>query len=174
MLRQAHMVGSVTAEGEIIEGVYAVIPARRKNGFSKGWYAMGTEPTGELIDLMITRKLQARDLMTLLAMLEALDLENFIRVSQTHLAERLQMKAPNVSRSIKALVTNGILLTGPKVGKSTTYRLSPEFGWKGGAKQHHAALLAKRMEAANIRGIVTRDPNTVDFINEATDTERER
>ena len=28
MLRQAHMVGSVTAEGEIIEGVYAVIPAR--------------------------------------------------------------------------------------------------------------------------------------------------
>ena len=83
MLRQAHMVGSVTAEGEIIEGVYAVIPARRKNGFSKGWYAMGTEPTGELIDLMITRKLQARDLMTLLAMLEALDLENFIQVSQT-------------------------------------------------------------------------------------------
>ena len=112
--------------------------------------------------------------MTLLAMLEALDLEELhsgqpntpSRALADESAERQQInQGPCHQRHPSDW---------PKVGKSTTYRLSPEFGWKGGAKQHHAALLAKRMEAANIRGIVTRDPNTVDFINEATDTERER
>ena len=131
---------------------------------------MANDATGDLINLVLQKKLQPRDVITLLAMLEVLELENYIRISQRLLAERLQMLPPHVSRSIKALVSNGILLTGPKVGQSTTYRLNPKFGWKGGARQHHDAL-RERMSAANITGVVTRDPKTVDMFNGKADTE---
>jgi len=163
-------IASVMADGEIVEGVHVIVPAKRKNGFNKGWYAMATDATGELINLVLQKKLQPKDVLTLLAMLEVLELENYIRISQRHLAERLQMLPPNISRSIKALISNGILLLGPKVGNSSTFRLNPHFGWKGGALQHHKAL-RERMDAANISGVVTRDPNTVDFIAGSTDQE---
>ena len=60
-----------------------------------------------------------------------LDFENIIQVQQTEIAERLGMQPPNVHRAIKKLEELGVILRGPKVGRSSSWRLNPNAGWKG-------------------------------------------
>ena len=49
------------------------------------------------------------------------------------------------------------MLEGPKIGISRSYRLNPEFGWKGSARNHVIALdqeRKKRMANAGIKGVI--------------------
>lgn len=175
--RTAQPVGTVTADGEILDGVCVVIPAKKQNGFRKGWVAMANDQLGEILNLTISGKLKGSDMQTLFALLEVLEMENWIRVSQKYLSDRLKMAQPNVSRAIKNLIDNRLILVGPKIGPSNTYRLNPRFGWRGSADNHKKALkqhdeIQERMKAANIERVITnRDPNTVDFINGKADAE---
>ena len=50
------------------------------------------------------------------------------------------MNRHNVNRSIKKLIELGVVLEGVKIGVSRSYRLNPNFGWKGSAKGHREAL----------------------------------
>lgn len=180
--RNVELSASVTTDGEVLDGLVAVLMPKRKNGFQQGgWFAMSSDAIAQLLTFTMNRKLTLRDLQTLYAMLEYLELENWIRISQTDIASRLHMAQPHVSRSVKTLLSLGIILIGPKIGTSRTYRLSPDFGWKGGAVQHVKAQMAERMKAANIKGVVTpltppavkpeRDPATVDFLTGKADQE---
>ena len=49
------------------------------------------------------------------------------------------MNRHNVNRSIKKLIELGVVLEGVKIGVSRSYRLNPNFGWKGSAKGHREA-----------------------------------
>ncbi len=46
----------------------------------------------------------------------------------------------NVSRAVRALLDVGVIFEGPKVGRSKTYRLNEQFGWKGTVTNHKKAL----------------------------------
>jgi DNA-binding GntR family transcriptional regulator len=82
------------------------------------------------------------------------------------------MHRSDVSKAIAKLEAEGIIVRGPKAGRSATFRLNPSFGWKGSASNHQKAL-RERMKASNISGVVpSRDPNTVDFIAGQADAER--
>ena len=74
------------------------------------------------------------------AMLARLDYENLIQVNQAEVAEQVGMNRHNVNRSIKKLIELGVVLEGVKIGVSRSYRLNPNFGWKGSAKGHREAL----------------------------------
>ena len=56
------------------------------------------------------------------------------------MAEQVGMNRHNVNRSIKKLIELGVVLEGVKIGISRSYRLNPNFGWKGSAKGHREAL----------------------------------
>ena len=89
---------------------------------------------------------QDKDLTTepyrvLMILLGKLDFENWIHVSQTEIAEILNMKRQQVSRAIKLLEKKGILLRSPKIGRSYGYRLNPYYGWKGKSKKLQNARL---------------------------------
>ena len=71
------------------------------------------------------------------AMLARLDYENLIQVNQAEVSEQVGM---NRNRSIKKLIELGVILEGVKIGISRSYRLNPNFGWKGSAKGHREAL----------------------------------
>ena len=73
-------------------------------------------------------------------LLSVLDYENLIQVSQAEIARELNMHRQHVQRSIKRLLDLGIVLEGVKIGISRSYRLNPNFGWKGSAKGHREAL----------------------------------
>ena len=90
------------------------------------------------------------------------------------------MHRQHVQRSIKRLIALGVILEGPKIGISRSYRLNPEFGWKGSARNHVIALdqeRKKRMANAGIKGVIEggqqapqeapeRDPDTLDMFTE--------
>lgn len=96
------------------------------------------------------------DCRVLFALLERLDYENLITANQAEIARDLGMKRSSVNQAIKRLVDAGAVIEGPKVGISRTYRLNPNFGWKGSARGHVVALdqMRQRMTNANISGVV--------------------
>lgn len=158
---------SVMDTGEVMEGaVLGMFFPKRQNGFREGWIAMAQNALVALAQADLGD--QARRV--LFVVLGKLDFENYILVSQAEIAETIGMKRANVSAAIAKLEAEGVILRGPKAGRSATFRLNPSYGWKGSASNHQKAL-RERMKASNIAGIVPqRDPNTVDFIEGHTDS----
>ena len=122
--------------GEVIEGFVAYVDPKRKNGFQKGWMAMAQEA----MMMLAQSNLTGNDMKVMWAMLARLDYENLIQVNQAEVAEQVGMNRHNVNRSIKKLIELGVVLEGVKIGISRSYRLNPNFGWKGSAKGHREAL----------------------------------
>lgn len=143
--------------GKPLEGFVAYVAPKRQNGFGKEWFAMSQSAS----EMLALSKLSGDD-HRLLRLLEAkLDFENLLVVNQRELAGALGMQASNVNRSIKRLVQFEVLLEGPRIGVSRSYRLNPYFGWKGSAKNHKAAMEAERqqrMKAAGITGVIDGGP----------------
>jgi predicted transcriptional regulator len=145
--------------GEVLEGYVAYLFPKRQNGFRGRWFAVGQD---NALDMIMQSK-RLGDTRVLAALLKELDYENLIIANQADIARKLEMQPSNVSSAIKRLVEAGVILKGPKHGTSCSYKLNPEFGWKGSAKNHVKALdeqRNKRMKAAKITGVVANtEPN---------------
>lgn len=89
---------------------------------------------------ILAKTLTGEQFKVLMILLADLDYENYIQVAQADIAESLDMQKTNVSRSVKVLLELGVILLGPKIGRSHSYRLNPQFGWKGTAANHKKAL----------------------------------
>jgi predicted transcriptional regulator len=97
------------------------------------------------------------DYRVLFALLERLDFENFINASQADIANELEMHRSSVNQAIKRLIAAEAILEGPKVGINRTYRLNPNFGWKGSVGNHKKTVsdqMRQRMDKAGIVGVV--------------------
>lgn len=134
--------------GEILEGLPLLVPQRHRNAFSEGWVAM-SQPGFENIAREIKSVEQFRVLSFLIS---RLDFNNFLTINQSEIASELTMAQPSVNRAIKALVEKGILLEGQRMGRIKSYKLNPNYGWKGKAQAHVVALSevrsAKRLAQA--------------------------
>lgn len=126
--------------GEIVGGFVAVIRPKQKSPFERHF----TMNQASL--LILANSLTGEQLKVLLALLSDLDYENYIQVAQSDIANNLSMQKTNVSRSVKALLDLGVILEGPKVGRSKTYRLNEQFGWKGTVPNHNKALKKRLAE----------------------------
>jgi hypothetical protein len=125
--------------GEIMaDGFLAYVVPKRKNGFGKDWVAMGQDAA--LIFAKRRKDLGEEGLGVLMAVIAKLDFENLLVLNQAEIARVLDMKRENFNRSLKKLVAMGAVIEGPKIGVSRSYRLNPNFGWKGSAKNHVTAL----------------------------------
>lgn len=150
-MRNANVLGYVDDNGEYHEGAVPIlVQPKRKNGFVDGWVAMSQQALS-----MIARD---RDLgldaqRVLIDLMGRLDFANYLLVNQREISSELGMHPPNVSKAISLLTSKGILIKGPKAGRSLTFRLNPEYGWKGSAKSHQEAL-AERRRAAGITGVI--------------------
>jgi biotin operon repressor len=120
--------------GEDLGGFVAVVRPKQKSAFERHFTM--NQAALELLAKTLTGE-QFKVLMMLLA---SLDYENFIQVAQADIAEKLEMQKTNISRSVKSLIDLGVILEGPKIGRSKSYRLNPHFGWKGTVNNHKKAL----------------------------------
>lgn len=113
--------------GEIVEGV-PVLCGVKRNPYDRGWI-MNSQEGLEIIakDKEITGRIH-RILWFLIA---RLDFENWIQITQKEICEELGMRKEDVSSGIKLLEKKDILLRGPKIGRSYSFRINPYFGWKG-------------------------------------------
>lgn len=113
--------------GEILDGVIVYCGLKR-NPYAGGW-VMNSQ---EALEILATdRDLKGETYRVLLFLLSRLDFENWIQVPQTEIAERLEMHKQDVNKAVKLLESKGIILRGPKVGRSHAFRLNPYYGWKG-------------------------------------------
>lgn len=132
--------------GEILEdATLAVFFPKRRNGFHTGWVAMAQDPLMKLAQADLGDVARR----VLFALLAKLDFENWVSISHAQLGRDLNIKRPNISRAVARLIDEGVLLVGPRVGVRGTYRLNPQYGWKGSARGHQEALQA-RMRAAGM------------------------
>ncbi len=129
--------------GEILDGVLVWVPKKRKSPFERH-FTMNQDALK-----ILAKELNHEQFKVLMMLLADLDYENYIQVTQQDIADSLEMKKSNVSRAVKGLIDLRIVLEGPKVGRSKTYRLNEQFGWKGTIPNHNKAL-KKRMAQSGI------------------------
>ena len=120
--------------GEIMEGCLVYVPHRPK--IRGGWFMAFQEA---FLNLATDRDITGEVGRVLYYFFGKLDFENYIHVAQTEIAQALGLQKANVSRAVRILCDKKIILKGPKTGRIITYRLNPEYGWKGKVKNMNAA-----------------------------------
>lgn len=94
----------------------------------------------DMMEVVALSGLTGNDYNVLMMMLSRLDYENLLVVNQSELAKKLGIERSHFSRSLKRLIDEGIILKGPKIGVSRSFRLNPTYGWKGSASNHKKAV----------------------------------
>lgn len=123
--------------GEVEDGALVWVPKKAKSQFGRDWFQMAQDT---LRTINQHRKdLGLEGIVVFNALMARLDFENYIQVSQSDIADELEMKPSNVSRAVKKLIDHGFIKVGPKVGRSFTYQLHPDLAWKGKSKAHFSA-----------------------------------
>ena len=64
-------------------------------------------------------------------LLGTIGIGNYVHVNQAEMARRLRIERATASRAVRRLIDLGILIQGPKSGKSCTYMVSPAFCFSG-------------------------------------------
>jgi DNA-binding transcriptional ArsR family regulator len=110
---------------------FPVLIGRKRNPYGNGWI-MNSQEALEI--LAKDKEITGESYRVLFFICARLDFENWVQIPITEIAQELDLKQPNVSRAMKILEEKGIILRGPKVGRSYAFMLNPEFGWKGKVK----------------------------------------
>lgn len=84
--------------------------------------------------LAMDKDLNGQAMKVLMFLMAHTSFENYVGLEQKTICDKLQMHKTDVSLAIKKLVEKGILEKGPKLGRSSTYKLNPYYGWKGRVK----------------------------------------
>lgn len=117
--------------GERLEGV-TVLVSGKKSAFTRlyarRWFVVSQDP---MAMLAADKEMTLEPHRVLLYLMSRLDFDNFIYVTQTEIADYLDIKKPNVSRAMKLLERKELILRGPKLGHSHAWRLNPNYGYKG-------------------------------------------
>ena len=119
-----------TQTGEVLEGGIPVyIGAKVK--WRENWF-MGIQEA--FIALAKDRDIRGRTRSVLDYLFGKLGFENYIFVTQQEISNELGIAKTHISNSIKILLAKGIILPGPKIARTNTYRLNSEYGWRGSIK----------------------------------------
>ena len=110
---------------------FPVIVGRKRNPYIKGWVMNSQEA---MLSLAKDKDIKGETHRVLWFIGGILDFENWGTISITEIAQELGLKQQSASRAIKVLEQKGIIIRGPKLGRSFAFRLNPEFGWKGKVK----------------------------------------
>lgn len=130
-------VGGVDLDtGEMLPGVPVWVGPKIRSPYGRRFYMTSQDA---LEALAKDPEMTGQAYRVFLYLCSRLDFENFIQVPQTEISEELDMPKERVSKAVSLLVAKGILLRGPKVGRSSVFRLNPTFGWKGKVSSLSAA-----------------------------------
>src|SRR4051794_29246214 len=128
--------------GELFEdGVPVWIGARKRSPYGRRWMAMNQD---FLIEFAAREDVHGEVLKVFVYLNGRLDFDNLIQVPQVEIAEALKMRRQHVHRAISQLEDMGVIIRGPKVGRSSAWRLNPNAGWKGKVRDLGPALDQER------------------------------
>jgi hypothetical protein len=128
-MRPTRITGYVDEHGEIHEGVVPVLCGTKiSSPYGASWMQMNQD---FLLEFSARRDLGLNVHRVFTYLNARLDFENIILVPQIEIAEHLGMPRQSVYRALKKLETIGVIIRGPKVCRSSSWRLNPNAGWKG-------------------------------------------
>lgn len=116
--------------GEVLEGGIPVY-INGKVKWRENWF-MGIQEA--FIALAKDKEINGGTRRVLDYLFGKLGFENFICITQQEVSKELNIAKTHISASIKLLLAKGIILVGPKLGRTTAYRLNSEYGWRGSVK----------------------------------------
>jgi hypothetical protein len=147
-------VGGVDLDtGEMLAGVPVWVGPKIRSPYGRRFYMSSQDA---LEALAKDPEMTGQAYRVFLYLCSRLDFENFIQVPQTEIADELQIGRNKVSEAVSLLVAKGILLRGPKVARSSVFRLNPTFGWKGKVKSLNSAR-SERLKVVKGSGPVSSD-----------------
>ena len=119
--------------GEVFDGVFVYVPKKARTerwvmAFQEACVNVAQDPDFTKATYRVWNIILGR-----------LDFENYIVLNQAEVANTLGMQRPNVARQIRLLVNKGLLQRGPKSGQQVTFRINPNYVWRGTAKNLHPA-----------------------------------
>ena len=107
----------------------------KKKSLGTGWIALYQAMISNIADENLSKE-QYR---VLLKLLGKIDFDNYLTISQTEMAQQLNMKQPHISRAIRALCERKIIIEGPRAGLNKTYRFNPYIAYKGSERDNTIA-----------------------------------
>jgi len=123
--------GFVTAEGQVLSTDAFTFIAIPKNKIKlSGWFMGFAEA---FIELAKDKRMDLKTKEVLLYLLGMMGFENIVAIEQKRVADELGMQKQNVNRAFKQMLETGILIEGPRIGKSKSYMINLNYAWKGKA-----------------------------------------
>lgn len=126
--------------GEKVEGGVPVLVRGKVRWYDKEYMLMFQESVDKLAE---DPDMTGEAWRVLMKMVAKLGMKNWVHVEQKTIAEELKMQKSHVSRAVKKLLEKKIIEEGPRIGKSKSYRLSVDLGWKGPGKEYGNLTLLK-------------------------------
>jgi biotin operon repressor len=121
--------------GEVFDENVPMLVSRRRTAFT-GLYGERFMIVAQqaLANIASDREITGATTKVFMYLFSKLDFDNYIQVPQVQIARDLEMYKQDVNKAVKILEKKGILLEGPKHGRSKFWRLNPEYGYKGNPK----------------------------------------
>lgn len=136
---------AILGEGDEVQGY---INKRRENRLGAHWVATFQDGLGWMAEQNMTGE-QWRVFAYLVS---KLDFDNYLKVQQKDICEKLKLNKSNVSKAIKKLVEIDVIAVGPLAGRSRTYRLNPRIAHRGARNYQQTIIeydeLKKRRDGA--------------------------
>lgn len=118
--------------GEILDGVKAWVPIEKPKAFRENWVVMFQESLEAIAVMNLTKNAHR----VFLFMLSQMAFDNYAMISQADIGRRLQIDKGDVSKAIKELKGQNILVSTDKTpGRSLAYRINSHSAWKGKTKE---------------------------------------
>lgn len=137
--------GFVTESGQVLSSddyLFVAVPKNRVK--LSGWF-MGF--AAAFIELAKDKRMDLKTKEVLMYLLGIMGFENTVAIEQSRVAEELGMQKQNVYRAFKQMLEAGVLVQGPKLGKSKSYTINLNYAWKGKAANRQKEIAKQWRES---------------------------
>lgn len=139
--------GTIWPDDEKQAPITAYFTPPRKKNYPVKWLVVWQDESEIGVGLMEQAKINdmtAADFRVRDYLLATIGIGNYVYVNQREIARELKLNKSTVNEAIKHLVQFGILIPGPKSGRSNTYMITPAFCFSGnlgtGVRERNEAI----------------------------------
>ena len=141
--------------GEIIDepGVAVWVGRKIRSPYGRRWVQINQDA---MEILAADKDMDGFTLRVFIYLNSRLDFENYIRVPQKEMVEFFKKPKQNINRAVKKLERKNVIIAGPKVDRSSVWRLNPHYGWKGKIVNLQQAQAERNFQIVRDRSEATR------------------
>lgn len=151
--------------GEVLDRLPIYCPKKLHSSFSTRGFSSVAH---DALIMLAESDLDGVTIKVLIRLIASMGMENLIAVNQSELAKGMGLHKSNFSKAVRTLLEREIIIeNSEKIGRTKTYRLNPNYAWRGSTKNHIEAIenyednrtkstkVSKTVEAGNVTVTLT-------------------